>query len=75
MALAQRTGLRDIGRRRALRAGVRVPTALMAGSMLALGRLILGGEGGLRSYPHERFSDFELHQIVAGRKDRLDGLK
>jgi hypothetical protein len=43
MALAQRTGLRDIGRRRALRAGVRLPTALMARSMLALGRLILGG--------------------------------
>jgi hypothetical protein len=42
--------------------------------MSALGRLVAGSGGGYRSHPRERFSDYELHQIVAGRKDRFDGL-
>jgi len=39
-----------------------------------VGRLLLGSSSGPRSYPRERFSDYELHQIVSGRKDRFDGL-
>jgi hypothetical protein len=47
---------------------------MVARSMSVLGKLVVGSGGGYRSYPRERFSDYELHQIVAGRKDRFDGL-
>jgi len=40
----------------------------------ALGKLIAGSGGGYRSYKREGFPEHELQQIVAGRKDRFDGL-
>ena len=74
MAIMQRTAWGQAVRTRAWGVGVRFPSALVARSMSALGRLVVGPGGGYRSYPRERFSDYELHQIVAGRKDRFDGL-
>ena len=74
MAIMQRTAWGQAVRTRAWSVGVRFPTAMVARSMSTLGRLVVGSGGGYRSYPRERFSDHELHQIVSGRKDRLDGL-
>ncbi len=54
--------------------GVRVPAKLIARSVSALSKLIAGSGGGYRSYRREGFPEHELHQIVAGRKDRFDGL-
>ena len=73
MAIMQRTAWGQAVRTRAWSFGVRFPSAMVARSMSALGRLVAGSGGGYRSYPGERFSDYELHQIVAGRKDRFDG--
>jgi len=74
MAIMQRTAWGHAARTRAWSVGVHFPSSLVARSMSALGRLLVGPGGGVRSYPRERFSDYELHQIVAGRKDRFDGL-
>ena len=74
MAIMQRTAWGQAVRTRARSVGVRFPSALVARSMSALVRLAVGSGGGYRSYPRERFSDYELHQVVSGRKDRLDGL-
>ena len=74
MAIAQRAACGQTVRARAWGVGVRFPGSLVARSMSVLGRLVAGSGGGIRSYPRERFSDYELHQIVAGRKDRFDGL-
>jgi len=53
---------------------VRAPGALVAKAVSALSKLIAGSGGGYRSYRREGFPEHELHQIVAGRKDRFDGL-
>jgi len=53
---------------------VRTPGALVAKTVSALSKLIAGSGSGYRSYPREGFPEHELHQIVAGRKDRFDGL-
>jgi hypothetical protein len=75
MAIMQRTALGQVVRRRAWNVGVRFPSAFLARSVSTVGRLIVGSGGEYRNYPRERFSDYELHQIVAGRKDRFDGLR
>ena len=74
MAIMQRTAWGQAVRTRVWSVGVRFPSALVARSMSALVRIVAGSGGGYRSYPRERFSDYELHQVVAGRKDRFDGL-
>ena len=74
MAIAERALQGQSPRRSAWRAGTQVPAAIFAKTASNLGRLLLGSGGGPRSYPRERFSDYELHQIVAGRKDSFDGL-
>jgi hypothetical protein len=43
-------------------------------AVATLVRLAVGSGGGYRNYPRERFSDYKMHQLVAGRKDRPDGL-
>ena len=44
-------------------------------SASALGRLLAGSGGpGPRGYPREGFPEIELHEIMAGRRDRFDGL-
>jgi hypothetical protein len=66
-------------------AAVRTPGALAAKRLASLGKLLYGvimlpalffagASGGYRSYPREGYPEHELHQIVAGRKDRFDGL-
>ena len=74
MAIMQRTAWGQVARRRAWSVGIRFPTALLARSASTVGRLVIGSGSGFRNYPRERFSEYELHQIVAGRKDRFDGL-
>jgi len=73
MAVVQRTLSGQTTRRHAWRSGVFAPAAVAGRAVSALVRLAAGSGSGYRSYPRERFSDFELHQLVAGRKDRLDG--
>ena len=73
MAIVQRALTGRTARRNAWRSGVCAPAAVAARAVSALVRLAAGSGSGYRSYPRERFSDFELHQLVAGRKDRLDG--
>ena len=72
MAIAQRTAGRAV-RARVLTAAVRTPSALVAKTVSVAGKLV-AGSGGYRIYPREGFPEHELHQIVAGRKDRFDGL-
>ena len=74
MAIMQRTAWGQAVRTRARSVGDHFPTAMVARSVSVLWKLVAGSGGGYRSYPRERFSDYELHQIVAGRKDRFDGL-
>ena len=74
MAIMQRTAWGQAVRTRAWSVGVRFPSILVVRSVSALVRLAVGQGGGYRSYPRERFSDYELHQIVSGRKDSFDGL-
>ena len=73
MAIVQRTALGQVVRRRAWSVGIRFPSALVARSISVVGRALAGSGGGYRSYRREGFPDHELHQIVAGRKDRFDG--
>lgn len=73
MAIAQRAVSGRTSRRNAWRSGVRAPVAVGARAVSALVRLTAGSGSGYRNYPHERFSDFELQQLVAGRKDRFGG--
>jgi len=73
MAIAQRTAGQAVGSR-VRTVAVRAPGALVSKSLSALSKLIAGSGGGYRSYPREGFPEHELHQIVAGRKDRFDGL-
>lgn len=57
---------------------VRFPAAALSRAASVLGRVLLGpGPGsGIRGYGErpDGFPEHELHQIVAGRKDRFDGL-
>jgi hypothetical protein len=73
MAIAERALKGQTARQRAWKAGVRLPAATVAKTVSALGRLVFGSGGGYRSYGREGFPEHELHQIVAGRKDRFDG--
>ncbi|TMG02718.1 MAG: hypothetical protein E6I03_05515 [Chloroflexi bacterium] len=73
MAIAQRTAGQAV-RARVRTVTVRTPGALVAKTVSALGKLIAGSGGGYRSYKREGFPEHELQQIVAGRKDRFDGL-
>jgi len=53
----------------------RLPTGLVARSASAIGRWFAGSSGGApRGYPREGFPEIELHEIVAGRRERFDGL-
>jgi hypothetical protein len=73
MAIAQRTAGQAV-RARVQTVAVREPGALVAKTVSALGKLIAGSGSGYRSHRREGFPEHELHQIVAGRKDRFDGL-
>ncbi len=56
---------------------VRFPAAVFSRTAFAIGRALVGsGPGtGIRGYGRrEGYPEHELHQIVAGRKDRFDGL-
>ena len=75
MAIMQRTAWGQAVRTRAWSVGVRFPSAVVARSASALGRLLVGSGGpGPRGYPREGFPEIELHEIMAGRRDRFDGL-
>ena len=73
MAFAQRTVSGQTSRRNTWRSGVSASAAVAARAASTLVRLAVGSGSGYRNYPRERFSDFELHQLVAGRKDRFSG--
>jgi len=53
---------------------VQLPAALLSRVASAAGRALMGSGEGPRSYPREGYPEHELHQIVAARKDRFDGL-
>ena len=73
MAIAQRTAGQAAGAR-VRTVAVRAPRALVAKTVSALSKLIAGSGGGYRSYRREGFPEIELHEIMAGRRDRFDGL-
>ncbi len=73
MAIAQQTTGQAV-RARVGTVAVRAPGALVAKTVSALSKLIAGSGGGYRSYRREGFPEHELQQIVAGKKDRFDGL-
>jgi len=54
--------------------GVRLPASALKAPATALVRLLFGAGGGYRTYRREGFPEHELHQILAGKKDRFDGL-
>ncbi len=55
--------------------GVSFSAALVSRSASALGRFFVGSGGpGPRGYPREGFPEIELHEIMASRRDRFDGL-
>jgi hypothetical protein len=51
MAIMQRTALGQVVERRAWNVGVRFPSAFLARSVSAVGRLIVGSGGEYRNYP------------------------
>jgi len=71
MAIAQRSLSGQTARRQAWRSGVCAPTAVAARAVSALVRLAAGSGSGYRNYPRERLPEIELHQVLAGRKDRF----
>jgi hypothetical protein len=73
MAFAQRTLSGQTARRHAWRSGGRVSGAMVANAVSAVVRLAVGSGSGYRNYPRERLPEIELHQALAGRKDRFDG--
>jgi hypothetical protein len=56
-------------------AGVRFSARLVTGPVSAVSRALVGSGGGPRQCPREGFPEIELHEILAGRRDRFDGLK
>lgn len=74
MAMAQRSVMGQAARPRAWLAGVRVSARFLSAPVSALGRVLAGPGGGPRGYPREGFPEIELHEIMAGRRDRFDGL-
>ena len=74
MSIAQQTiGVAE-ARPRAWQNPVRFPAAALSRAASMVGRALVGSGGGPREYPRGRYPEHELHQIVAGRKDRFDGL-
>jgi hypothetical protein len=73
MAFAQRTLSGQTARRHAWRSGACVPGAMVARAASAFVRLLAGSGSGYRNYPRERLPEIELHQVLAGRKDRFHG--
>lgn len=53
---------------------VRLPAAALLRAASLVGRSLVGSGGGPREYPRQGFPEHELHQILAGRQDRFDGL-
>jgi hypothetical protein len=56
---------------------VRFPAKALFGAASMIGRVLVGSgpATGIRGYgSREGYPEHELHQIVAGRKDRFDGL-
>ncbi len=75
MAMAERSVVGRAALSRAWSAGVSFSTALVSHSASALRRFFAGSGGpGPRSYTREGFPEIELHEIMAGRRDRFDGL-
>ncbi len=75
MAMAERSVVGQAARPQAWFAGARYSAKLAWRSVSTLGRLLVGSGGpGPRKYPSERLPEIELHEIVAGRRDRFDGL-
>ena len=78
MSIAQQRLSAAGARPRAWPNPVRFPAAALSRAASVLGRVLLGpGPGsGVRGYGGrpDGFPEHELHQIVAGRKDRFDGL-
>ena len=77
MSIAQQRISAAGARPRAWPNPVRFPAAALSRSLSMIGRALVGsGPGtGIRGYGRrEGFPEHELHQIVAGRKDRFDGL-
>jgi hypothetical protein len=72
--MAQRSTIGQVARPQAWLAGVRFSARLVSGPLSALGRIVAGPGGGPRQYPRDGFPEIELHEIVAGRRDRFDGL-
>lgn len=71
MAQQQRTLPGQARASRVWAIGSGMPSAALR-STRAAGRLLVG-TGGIRTYPKQRYPEHELHQILAGRKDRFDG--
>ena len=74
MAMAHTTLRGEAVRPRAWTAGVRLPAKLVSRFASALWTLVAGKGGEFRGYPREGFPEIELHEIVAGRRERFDGL-
>jgi len=75
MVMAQKALPGRAARPRAWFASVSLSAAMVARSASALGRWLVGSGGpGPRGYLREGFPEIELHEIMAGRRDRFDGL-
>jgi hypothetical protein len=74
MAFAQRTLSGQAARRGAWRSGTRIPGAIAAGAVSALARLAFGPGEGYRDYPRQRLPEIEVHELLAGRRDRFDAV-
>jgi hypothetical protein len=54
--------------------GVRFAFSATWASVNAVGRWMAGSGGGPRGYHREGFPEHEMHQVIAGRRDRFEGM-
>jgi hypothetical protein len=54
--------------------GVRVAFSVIWAPARLAGRWMLGSSVGPRGYRREGFPEHEMHQVIAGRRDRFSGM-
>ncbi len=74
MSVAQRTATAgSIVTARPRVGAPRVSAAWLTKPFSLAGRWLLDSREGPRGYPREGFPEIELHQLIAGHRDRFDG--
>jgi hypothetical protein len=72
MRIAQQTTIPRVVRGRSPIPGISAALRAAARPFSRVGGWFVGSDKGPRGYHREGFPEIELHQIMAGRKDRFD---